>query len=151
MYPNTTEPQFQGNPTEGDPRHISSDLGSSLRIKDSIDNLDFRKTAAGQAINLLRGENWFDWPHTLPSHLLANQSPLYALSGGVEAGQPEDFLRELHARIMGRMAHVDEYQGTIVFLLAKLQLSERCSYSNGGRKECLVRKVLVTTALEETW
>ena len=48
--------------------------------------------------------------------------------GGVEAGQPEDFLKELHGRIpMGRMAHVDEYQGAIVFLL-----SEASAYLNGA-------------------
>jgi NAD(P)-dependent dehydrogenase (short-subunit alcohol dehydrogenase family) len=48
--------------------------------------------------------------------------------GGVEAGQPEEFLRELHARIpMGRMARVDEYQGALVFLL-----SEASAYMNGA-------------------
>jgi NAD(P)-dependent dehydrogenase (short-subunit alcohol dehydrogenase family) len=48
--------------------------------------------------------------------------------GGVEAGQPEDFLKELHARIpLGRMARVDEYQGTIVFLL-----SDASAYMNGA-------------------
>ena len=48
--------------------------------------------------------------------------------GGVEAGQPADFLKELHARIpMGRMACVDEYQGAIVFLL-----SEASAYLNGA-------------------
>ena len=48
--------------------------------------------------------------------------------GGVEAGQPEDFLEKLHARIpMERMASIDEYLGAIVFLL-----SEASAYLNGA-------------------
>ena len=48
--------------------------------------------------------------------------------GGIEAGQPEDFLKEIHARIpLGRMSSVDEYQGAIVFLL-----SEASAYLNGA-------------------
>lgn len=48
--------------------------------------------------------------------------------GGVESGQPEGFLKELHARIpMRRMARVDEYQGAIVFLL-----SDASAYLNGA-------------------
>ena len=48
--------------------------------------------------------------------------------GGIEAGQLEDFLKELHARIpLGRMASVDEYQGAIVFLL-----TEASAYLNGA-------------------
>ena len=48
--------------------------------------------------------------------------------GGVEAGQPAEFLKELHALIpMGRMARVNEYQGVVVFLL-----SEASAYMNGA-------------------
>jgi NAD(P)-dependent dehydrogenase (short-subunit alcohol dehydrogenase family) len=48
--------------------------------------------------------------------------------GGVEAGQPEDFIKEVTARIpIGRMAQVDEYQGAIVFLL-----SAASAYMNGA-------------------
>ena len=48
--------------------------------------------------------------------------------GGVENGQPEDFLRELSSRIpMGRMANADEYQGTLIWML-----SESSSYLNGA-------------------
>ena len=48
--------------------------------------------------------------------------------GGVEAGQPEEFLKELQTRIpLGRMARVDEYQGAIVFLL-----SDASDYMNGA-------------------
>ena len=48
--------------------------------------------------------------------------------GGVENGQPKDFLKELNKRIpMARMANVDEYQGTLVWML-----SDASSYLNGA-------------------
>ena len=48
--------------------------------------------------------------------------------GGVENGQPEDFLKEVKARIpMGRMANSDEYQGTLLWIL-----SDASSYLNGS-------------------
>ena len=48
--------------------------------------------------------------------------------GGVENEQPEDFLKEVNARIpMGRMAYSDEYQGTLLWML-----SDASSYLNGS-------------------
>ena len=48
--------------------------------------------------------------------------------GGVENGQPIDFLKEVNARIpMGRMAKSDEYQGTLIWML-----SDASSYLNGS-------------------
>lgn len=48
--------------------------------------------------------------------------------GGVENGQPEAFLAKVNACIpMGRMAHSDEYQGTIVWMLGN-----GASYLNGS-------------------
>ena len=48
--------------------------------------------------------------------------------GGVQAGQPLDFLREVNARIpMGRLAEPDEYQAAVVFLL-----SDASRYMNGA-------------------
>jgi NAD(P)-dependent dehydrogenase (short-subunit alcohol dehydrogenase family) len=48
--------------------------------------------------------------------------------GGVENGQPEDFLREVNLRIpMKRMANADEYQGTLLWML-----SDASSYLNGA-------------------
>jgi len=47
--------------------------------------------------------------------------------GGVENGQPEEFLKEVNARIpMERMARADEYQGTLLWIL-----SDASSYLNG--------------------
>jgi len=48
--------------------------------------------------------------------------------GGVENGQPEAFLKEVSQRIpMDRLAQVEEYQGTLVWML-----SEASSYLNGA-------------------
>ena len=48
--------------------------------------------------------------------------------GGIEAGQPEEFLDRVQFRIpMGRMAHKDEYKGAILFLV-----SDASSYMNGS-------------------
>jgi NAD(P)-dependent dehydrogenase (short-subunit alcohol dehydrogenase family) len=48
--------------------------------------------------------------------------------GGVENGQPDDFLEEVNKRIpMGRMANADEYQGTLLWML-----SDASSYLNGA-------------------
>ena len=48
--------------------------------------------------------------------------------GGVENGQPEDFLSQLSQKIpMNRLANVDEYQGTLVWML-----SDASSYLNGA-------------------
>ena len=48
--------------------------------------------------------------------------------GGIQNGQPEDFLHEVSQRIpMDRLANVDEYQGTLVWML-----SDASSYLNGA-------------------
>jgi NAD(P)-dependent dehydrogenase (short-subunit alcohol dehydrogenase family) len=48
--------------------------------------------------------------------------------GGVENGQPEDFLKEVYSRIpMGRLAQAHEYQGVLLFML-----SDASSYLNGA-------------------
>lgn len=48
--------------------------------------------------------------------------------GGVENGQPDDFLQEVYSRIpMNRLAKSDEYQGTLLWML-----SDASSYLNGA-------------------
>jgi len=48
--------------------------------------------------------------------------------GGIENGQPEEFLKKVSSRIpMNRLAEVDEYQGTLVWML-----SDASSYLNGA-------------------
>ena len=47
--------------------------------------------------------------------------------GGIFNGQPEDFVEKLVNLIpMGRMARLDEYQGTVLFLI-----SDASSYMTG--------------------
>ena len=48
--------------------------------------------------------------------------------GGVDNGQPDEFLKKVHARIpMKRLAKADEYQGTLLWML-----SDASSYLNGA-------------------
>ena len=48
--------------------------------------------------------------------------------GGVENGQSDNFLKDVSSRIpMGRLAHSNEYQGTLVWML-----SDASSYLNGS-------------------
>jgi NAD(P)-dependent dehydrogenase (short-subunit alcohol dehydrogenase family) len=48
--------------------------------------------------------------------------------GGVENGQPENFLNKVHSRIpMNRLAQSNEYQGTLIWML-----SDASSYLNGA-------------------
>ena len=48
--------------------------------------------------------------------------------GGVESGQPDNFLKEVNKRIpIGRMANSDEFQGVLVWML-----SDASSYLNGS-------------------
>jgi len=48
--------------------------------------------------------------------------------GGVENGQPEDFLMDVSSRIpLGRLAKPDEYQGTLLWML-----SDASTYLNGS-------------------
>ena len=48
--------------------------------------------------------------------------------GGIDAGQSMEFKERVHSRIpMGRMAHVDEYHGTVLYMI-----SDVSSYLNGS-------------------
>ena len=48
--------------------------------------------------------------------------------GGVENGQPDDFLKEVSKRIpIGRMANANEYQSTLIWML-----SDSSNYLNGA-------------------
>ena len=48
--------------------------------------------------------------------------------GGVENGQPEEFLKDVSSRIpMNRVAKADEYQSTLLWML-----SDSSSYLNGA-------------------
>jgi len=64
----------------------------------------------------------------LSTYWTAHNIRVNAISpGGVFAGQPDEFTARLHQLIpMGRMAHMDEYQGAILFLC-----SDASSYMTG--------------------
>jgi len=48
--------------------------------------------------------------------------------GGVENGQPENFIEEVNIRIpIGRMANANEYQSTLIWML-----SDSSNYLNGA-------------------
>ena len=48
--------------------------------------------------------------------------------GGIENNQPSEFLKEVSSRIpMNRLAKVNEYQGTLIWML-----SDASSYLNGA-------------------
>ena len=48
--------------------------------------------------------------------------------GGVENGQPDEFLKKIQSKIpMGRLAKSNEYQGTLIWML-----SDASSYLNGA-------------------
>ena len=60
------------------------------------------------------------WPEKVRCNVLA--------PGGVESGQPEEFIKKVRERIpMSRMASVNEYQGTLIYLL-----SSASAYMNGS-------------------
>ena len=60
------------------------------------------------------------WPEKVRCNALA--------PGGVESGQPEEFLTKVRERIpMSRMASINEYQGALIFLL-----SDSSAYMNGS-------------------
>ena len=56
--------------------------------------------------------------------------------GGVENGQPDDFLQEVYSRMpMNRLAKSDEYQGTLLWMLsdASSYLNDAIIPIEGGR------------------
>ena len=119
------------NPNGGSIVNISSDLGliapdQRLYKKDGIDNsiqnvkpVTYSVVKAG-LIGLTKylATYWAD------KNVRCNAM----CPGGVENGQPEDFLKKVNDRIpMGRMATSDEYQGTLLWML-----SDAGSYLNGS-------------------
>lgn len=122
---------ISNNPNGGSIINISSDLGiiapdQRLYRKDSLKENDqpvkpvsYSVTKTG-IIGLTRylATYWAD------KNVRCNAM----CPGGVENGQPNDFLSKISTRIpMGRMAQVDEYQSTLIWML-----SDSSSYLNGA-------------------
>ena len=130
------------NPNGGSIVNISSDLGliapdQRLYAKEGVNNdqqdvkpVSYSVVKAG-LIGLTRYLATY-WPD---KNVRCNA----ICPGGVENGQPEDFLKEVNSRVpMGRMANADEYQGALLWIL-----SSASSYLNGaiipidgGRSAC---------------
>ncbi len=119
------------NPNGGSIINISSDLGliapdQRLYSKDGIDNSkqNVKPVTYSVVKTGLIGLTRYLATYWADKNVRCNAM----CPGGVENGQPEDFLKEVSARIpMGRMANASEYQGALLWML-----SDASSYLNGA-------------------
>ena len=123
--------EISKNPNGGSIVNISSDLGliapdQRLYKKENVDEdnqnvkpVTYSVVKAG-LIGLTRYLATY-WPE---KNIRCNAM----CPGGVENGQHDDFLHNVSSRIpMKRLAEVDEYQGTLIWML-----SDAASYLNGA-------------------
>jgi len=123
--------QIAQNPKGGSIVNISSDLGliapdQRLYKKNGVDNnLQNVKPVTYSVVKTgLIGLTRYLATYWADKNVRCNAM----CPGGVENGQPDDFLEEVSKRIpMGRMANSDEYQGTLLWML-----SDASSYLNGA-------------------
>jgi NAD(P)-dependent dehydrogenase (short-subunit alcohol dehydrogenase family) len=123
--------QIAKNPNGGSIVNISSDLGliapdQRLYAKDGIDNdkQNVKPITYSVVKTGLIGLTRYIATYWAEKNVRCNA----VCPGGVESGQPDDFLREVSKRIpMGRMANSDEYQGVLLWML-----SDASSYLNGS-------------------
>ena len=119
------------NPNGGSIVNISSDLGliapdQRLYAKDGIDNdkQNVKPVTYSVVKTGLIGLTRYLATYWADKNVRCNAM----CPGGVENGQPNDFLEEVNKRIpMERMANADEYQGTLLWML-----SDASSYLNGA-------------------
>lgn len=119
------------NPNGGSIVNISSDLGliapdQNLYKKDGIsENLQNVKPVAYSVVKSgLIGLTRYMSTYWADKNVRCNAM----CPGGIENGQPVEFLEKVNNRIpLGRMANVDEYQGTLIWML-----SDASSYLNGA-------------------
>ena len=119
------------NPNGGSIVNISSDLGliapdQRLYAKDGIDNdkQNVKPVTYSVVKTGLIGLTRYLATYWADKNVRCNAM----CPGGIENGQPEEFLKEVNAKIpMGRMAKTDEYQGTLLWML-----SDASSYLNGA-------------------
>ena len=123
--------QIAQNPQGGSIVNISSDLGliapdQRLYKKNGVDNnLQNVKPVTYSVVKTgLIGLTRYLATYWADKNVRCNAM----CPGGVENGQPNDFLEDVSKRIpMGRMANADEYQGTLLWML-----SNASSYLNGA-------------------
>jgi NAD(P)-dependent dehydrogenase (short-subunit alcohol dehydrogenase family) len=119
------------NPNGGSIVNISSDLGliapdQRLYAKDGIDNdkQNVKPVTYSVVKTGLIGLTRYLATYWADKNVRCNAM----CPGGIENGQPEEFLKEVNAKIpMGRMAKTDEYQGALLWML-----SDASSYLNGA-------------------
>lgn len=123
--------QIAKNPSGGNIINISSDLGviaPDQRLYSShektADQQDVKPVTYSVIKSGLIGLTRYLATYWPEAHVRAN----CLCPGGVENGQPIEFLTRVQERIpMNRMAKVDEYQGTLIWML-----SNASSYLNGA-------------------
>ena len=119
------------NPNGGSIVNISSDLGlvspdQRLYLKDGVlkDHQSVKPVSYSVVKTGLIGLTRYLATYWAEKNVRCNA----ICPGGVKNGQPDEFLTEISAKIpLSRMANVDEYQGTLVWML-----SEASSYLNGA-------------------
>ena len=119
------------NPNGGSIVNISSDLGliapdQRLYAKDGVD--DDKQNAKPVTYSVVK-TGLIGLTRYLATYWADKNVRCNAICpGGVENGQPEEFLQKVNAKIpMGRLAQVDEYQGILIWML-----SDASSYLNGS-------------------
>ena len=123
--------QIAQNPRGGSIVNISSDLGliapdQRLYAKDGIDNdnQNVKPVTYSVVKTGLIGLTRYLATYWAEKNVRCNA----ICPGGVENGQPSDFLKEVNERIpMGRLANAEEYQGTLIWML-----SDASSYLKGA-------------------
>jgi NAD(P)-dependent dehydrogenase (short-subunit alcohol dehydrogenase family) len=123
--------EISKNPNGGSIVNISSDLGliapdQRLYAKDGIadDQQNVKPVTYSVVKTGLIGLTRYLATYWADKNVRCNAM----CPGGVENGQPEEFLKEVNKKIpMGRMANADEYQGTLIWML-----SDASSYLNGA-------------------
>ena len=123
--------EISKNPNGGSIVNISSDLGlmapdQRLYAKDGVD--DNRQNVKPVTYSVVK-TGLIGLTRYLATYWANKNVRCNAMCpGGVENGQPEEFLKEVSARIpMGRMANSNEYQSTLLWML-----SDASSYLNGA-------------------
>jgi NAD(P)-dependent dehydrogenase (short-subunit alcohol dehydrogenase family) len=119
------------NPNGGSIINISSDLGliapdQRLYKKDNVDdNLQNVKPVTYSVVKTgLIGLTRYLSTYWIDKNVRCNAM----CPGGVENGQPENFIEEVNIRIpIGRMANANEYQSTLIWML-----SDSSNYLNGA-------------------
>jgi NAD(P)-dependent dehydrogenase (short-subunit alcohol dehydrogenase family) len=119
------------NPNGGSIINISSDLGliapdQRLYAKDGID--DDKQNVKPITYSIIKS-GLIGLTRYLATYWPKDNVRCNAICpGGVENGQPSEFLNEVSQRIpMGRLAQSDEYQGTLIWML-----SDASCYLNGA-------------------